>query len=99
MPYSGGMAKQLNREQIECGERPVGRPLTRREAKYVSETDALPYLVVTPSYRDRNGRLMSECWITVTGYTSARVVAGKNPAAQILTEREAHELRKARGRA
>jgi hypothetical protein len=99
MHYSGGMTRQLNREQIEAGDRPVGRPLTRREAKYVSETDALPYLVVMPSSRNARGELLCETWITVTGYTSARVIAGKAPGAMILNEREAHQLRKTRGRA
>jgi hypothetical protein len=94
------MTRQLNREQIKRGERPQDRPLTKREAKYVAETDNTLYLVVVPSYRNAAGRLMCESWITVTGYTSARVVARSGVAGTvILTEREALALRKSRGRA
>jgi hypothetical protein len=77
--------RPLTKSQIEAGERPVGRSLTAKEARWVDRADNTPYVVLG----QRKG---FQTRTLVTGYTSARVVAGKTGT--ILTESEAKKLRR-----
>ena len=78
----------MTKTELMMGRRPR-RPLTAKEGRWVDELDRTPYVVCTPPNPARG---WCETRSRVIGYTSARVVAGRDPGAVIMTEAEARRL-------